>query len=49
MSNAREIASAAEPGRETLRARNLRTGLVLVSIALVFFVGVILQYALRST
>ena len=31
----------------TLRARNVRTGLILASIALAFFVGVILKYVLR--
>jgi hypothetical protein len=30
-----------------LRARNRRTGLILASIALVFFLGVILKYVLR--
>jgi hypothetical protein len=32
-------------GRDAaLRARNRRTGLILASIALVFFIGVILKY-----
>ena len=30
-----------------IRARNVRTGLILGSIALAFFVGVILKYVLR--
>ena len=30
-----------------LRARNRRTGLILATIALVFFVAVILKYTLR--
>ena len=29
-----------------LRARNRRTGLILASVALVFFVGVLLKYTL---
>lgn len=32
---------------EELRARNRRTGLILASVALVFFLGVILKYVLR--
>ena len=36
-----------ETSRETvLRARNRRTGLILLSVALVFFVGIIVKYAL---
>jgi len=31
----------------SVRARNVRTGLILASIALAFFVGVILKYVLR--
>ena len=49
MIDTRNTALAANPRSDVLRARNRRTGLVLLSIALVFFVGVILQYALRST
>ncbi len=36
-----------DTSRETaLRARNRRTGLILLSVALVFFVGIIVKYAL---
>ena len=36
-----------DTSRETaLRARNRRTGLILASIALVFFVGIIVKYTL---
>ena len=40
--------SGYEPGARdaTLRARNRRTGLILASIALVFFLGVVVKYAL---
>ncbi len=36
-----------DTSRETaLRARNRRTGLILASIALVFFVGILVKYTL---
>lgn len=36
-----------DTSRETaLRARNRRTGLILFSIAIVFFVGIIVKYTL---
>ncbi len=37
---------ARTPRDAEIRARNRRTGLILASIALVFFVGAILKYAL---
>lgn len=43
----RNTALAENPGSDPLRARNRRTGLVLFGIALVFFVAVVLKYALR--
>ncbi len=37
-----EVSSARDA---ELRARNRRTGLILASVALVFFLGVVLRYA----
>jgi hypothetical protein len=34
--------------RDDLRARNRRLGLILASVALVFFVGVIVKYVLAQ-
>ena len=40
-----EAANASAQKRET-RARNRRTGLILATVALVFFIGVILRHTL---
>jgi hypothetical protein len=44
MSGYRELGTSA-PDQE-LRARNRRTGLILATVALVFFVGIIVKYTL---
>jgi hypothetical protein len=36
---------AKTPREAEIRARNRRTGLILASVALVFFLGVVLQHA----
>ncbi len=37
---------SADARGDALRARNRRTGLILASIALVFFIGIIVKYTL---
>ena len=39
---------AVQPASDESRRRNLRTALVLVSVALVFFVGIVVNYLLLS-
>jgi len=41
-----QMQAQARPGSDEGRRRNLRTALILLSVALAFFVGIMLKYVL---